>query len=122
LPATALGADAQWARGHWNLYGEWEHFEMNYHAMPTFRQNGAYVEAKRVLSPRWYVAARSGFLHASYNSGGETYEAAAGYRPNSWQLIKVGYMLERERGSGVLDRELGVQLVTTLNPLSLAWH
>lgn len=122
LPATALGADAQWALGHWNLYGEWEHFEMNYHATPTFRQNGAYVEAKRVLSPRWYVAARTGFLHASYHSGGETYEVAAGYRPNSRQLIKVGYMVERERDSGEFDRELGVQLVTTLHPLSLAWH
>ena len=122
LPATALGADAQWARGHWNLYGEWEHFEMNYHVMPTYRRNGAYVEAKRVLSPRWYVAARTGFLHTSYNSGGETYEVAAGYRPNSWQLIKAGYMLERERGPGVWEREFGVQLVTTLHPLSLAWH
>jgi hypothetical protein len=122
LPATALGADAQWALGRWNLYGEWEHFEMNYHAIPTFRQNGAYFEAKRVLSPRWYVAARTGFLHTSYNSGGETYEVAAGYRPNSWQLIKVGYMLERERDSGELSRELGVQLVSTLHPLSLAWH
>jgi hypothetical protein len=122
LPATALGADAQWARGHWNLYGEWEHFEMNYHAMPTYRQNGAYVEAKRVLSPRWYVAGRTGFLHTSYRGGGETYEVAAGYRPDSHQLIKVGYVVERERGSGTIDRTFAVQLVTMLHPLSLAWH
>ncbi len=122
LPATALGADAQWARGHWNLYGEWEHFEMNYHAIPTFRQNGAYFEAKRVLSPRWYLAVRTGFLHTSYQAGGETYEAAAGYRPDSRQLIKVGYIVQRERNTGEIDRTVAVQLVTTLHPLSLAWR
>ncbi len=31
LPATAVGADAEWARGHWNLNGEWQHFDMTYH-------------------------------------------------------------------------------------------
>jgi hypothetical protein len=122
LPATALGADVQWARGHWNLYGEWQHFEMNYHAIPTFRENGAYFEAKRVLHPRWYVAARTGFLHTTYQGGGETYELSAGFRPNSWQLIKTGYMIERYRNSGEVDRTFGVQLVTMLHPLSLAWH
>jgi hypothetical protein len=122
LPATALGADAQWARGHWNLYGEWQHFAMNYHAIPTFRQNGAYIEARRVLNPRWYVAVRTGFLHTSDQSGGETYEVAAGYRPDSLQLIKVGYTFERDRNTGEIDRVLGVQLVTMLHPLSLAWH
>ena len=95
---------------------------MNYHAIPTFRQNGAYFEAKRVLTRDGMSRLRTGFLHTSLQSGGETYEAAAGYRPNTWQLIKVGYMLERERGSGEMDRVLGVQLVTMLHPLSLAWH
>ena len=50
LPATAYGVDAQWARGHWNLYGEWQRFEMNYHVMPAFREDAGYLEAKRVLS------------------------------------------------------------------------
>lgn len=122
LPATALGADAQWARGHWNLAGEWMHFEMNYHAIPTFRQNGAYFEAKRVLNPRWYVAARTGFLHTSYNGGGATYEVATGYRPDAWQLIKIGYMLDHYRKGGEIDKVFGVQLVTMLHPLSMAWR
>jgi hypothetical protein len=81
-----------------------------------------YFEAKRVLHPRWYVAVRTGFLHASYQSGGETYEAAVGFRPDAWQLIKVGYMVERERASGDLDKVFGIQLVTMLHPLSMAWH
>lgn len=122
LPATALGADVEWARGHWNLNGEWMHFEMNYHAIPTFRQNGAYFEAKRVLLPRLYVAVRTGFLHTSYEGGGATYEIAAGIRPNTWQLIKVGYFMQRDRVGGGVDNIVGVQLVNMLHPLSLAWR
>lgn len=121
LPATALGVDAAWARGHWNLNGEWMHFEMNYHAIPTFRQNAAYFEVKRVLHPRLFVAARAGFLHTTYDGGGGTYEVAAGIRPNTWQLIKVGYFMQRERSGGGVDNVFGVQLVTMLHPLSLAW-
>lgn len=116
-----MGADVQWARGHWNLYGEWQRFQMNYHVIPAFRENAGYFEAKRVLHPRWYVAARAGYLHGSYQSGGETYEAAAGFQPNAHQLIKIDYSIERER-SGNLYRIFGVQIVTTLHPLSFAWN
>jgi hypothetical protein len=122
LPATAVGADVEWARGHWNMYGEWQRFEMNYHAIPTFREDAGYFEAKRVLHPRWYIAARAGYLHGSYKSGGETYEASAGFRPDSFQLIKAGYSVQRNSDGGDFYRVLGVQLVTSLHPLSLAWH
>jgi hypothetical protein len=122
LPATAVGADVEWARGHWNMYGEWQRFEMNYHAIPTFREDAGYLEAKRVLHPRWYIAARAGYLHGSYKSGGETYEASVGFRPDSFQLIKVGYSVQHNSDVGDFYRILGVQLVTSLHPLSLAWH
>jgi hypothetical protein len=122
LPATAVGADVEWARGHWNLYGEWQRFEMNYHAIPTFREDAGYLEAKRVLHPRWYIAARAGYLHGSFKSGGEAYEASIGFRPDSFQLIKVGYSLQHNSDAGDFYRVLGVQLVTSLHPLSLAWR
>ena len=122
LPATAVGADVEWARGHWNVYGEWQRFEMNYHAIPTFREDAGYFEAKRVLHPRLYIAARAGYAHTSYRSGGETYEGSVGFRPNSRQLIKVGYSVQRNDDVGDFYRMLGVQVVTTLHPLSLAWH
>jgi hypothetical protein len=122
LPASAGGVDVEWAHGHWNVDGEWQHFLMTYHVIPAFREDAGYIEIKRVLHPRWYVAARAGYLHESYSSGGETYEAAVGYRPNAHQLIKVGYSLERERQSGTLEPVFGVQIVTMLHPLSLAWQ
>ncbi|HWF11167.1 MAG TPA: hypothetical protein VG297_22010 [Bryobacteraceae bacterium] len=122
LPASAGGVDVEWARGHWNVYGEWQRFAMTYHQSPTFRDDAGYVEAKRVLHPRWFVAARAGYLHGSYQSGGETYETAVGYRPNAHQLIKLGYSIERQRGSGSLEPVFGVQIVTMLHPLSLAWR
>ncbi len=100
LPATAVGADVEWARGHWNMYGEWQRFEMTYHAIPTFREDAGYFEAKRVLHPRWYIAARAGYAHGSYKSGGETYEASVGFRPDSFQLIKVGYSVQHNRDAG----------------------
>src|SRR6185312_2340081 len=122
LPASAGGLDIEWAQGHWNVYGEWQHFLMTYHLIPAFREDAGYVEVKRVLHPRWYVAGRAGYLHESYNTGGETYEATIGYRPNARQLVKVGYSLGRDRQSGALDPVFGVQFVTTLHPLSLAWR
>ena len=122
LPATAVGTDAQWAGGHWNLYGEWQRFELNYHVIPTFRRDGGYFEAKRVLHPRWYAAARADYLHGSHQSGGETYEASVGYRPNVHQLIKIGYSVIRERNNGDVYRTFGMQIVTMLHPLSLAWN
>jgi len=122
LPATAVGTDVEWATGHWNVYGEWQWFEMNYHAIRTFREKAGYAEARRVLHPRWYVAARAGYDHGSLQSGGETYEASVGYRPNTYQLIKVGYALQRERDQGDYYRMFGIQVVTMLHPLSLAWH
>lgn len=122
LPATAAGADVEWARGHWNLYGEWQRFELNYHAIPTLRETAGYFEAKRVLHPRWYVAARAGYAHTSYQSGGETYEGSVGFRPNTHQLIKVGYSVQRNSDVGDFYRMFGVQVVTMLHPLSLAWH
>jgi hypothetical protein len=122
LPATAGGVDVEWAQGHWNLYGEWQRFEMNYHAIPTFRQDAGYLEARRVLHPRWFVAARAGYLHGSFQTGGETYETSVGFRPNAFQLLKVGFSVEHPNSPGLLDRTFGIQLVTMLHPLSLAWN
>jgi hypothetical protein len=121
LPATAGGVDAGWAHGHWNLQGEWQRFVMTYHAIPTFRENAGYAEVRRVLTPRWYVAARAGYLHGYYSSGGDTYEAVAGFRPNTHQLIKLGYTAAHLR-NGALDNTWTAELVTTIHPLSLAWN
>ncbi len=49
LKAHAFGADAQWAAGHWNLQSEWQHFTFPYRAIPIFREQAAYFEAKRAL-------------------------------------------------------------------------
>jgi hypothetical protein len=34
LDATAVGVDVSWGRGPWNVYGEWQHFQMNYKLIP----------------------------------------------------------------------------------------
>jgi hypothetical protein len=120
LPATAVGGDVEWARGHLNVTGEWQHFTFPYRATPWVRQTAAYADAKLVLHPRWYVAARAGFRHADPNSGAETYEFTVGFRPGAHELIKAGYMIERCR-SGELVPTLSLQFITLVHPFSMAW-
>jgi hypothetical protein len=122
LPATGAGLDLEWTVGHWNLNAELQRFEFNYHVLPAFREDAAYSEVKRVLHPRVYVAARAGYVHSSFQSGGETYEFAVGFRPNTHQLIKLSCALEHDRGAGAVTPTYAVQLVTVLHPISIAWR
>jgi len=116
LPATAFGVDAQWGHGAWNLYGEWQHFRMDYRAIPVFTEHAGYGEARYVLSPRWYVAARLGYVRANAFNGHQSYEFAAGYRANQYQVLKVGY----EVAPGSLRNTVALQLVTSFRAFSIA--
>ena len=116
LPAHALGVDANWAHGHWTAMGELQKFVMPLTAAPTVRQLAGYGELKRVLNPRWYVAARIGASSANAYGNVECYEAAAGFRPNRLQLIKIEYELERYSVGTVHNEDtLAIQFVTTLH-------
>jgi hypothetical protein len=88
---------------------------MSYHAIPFTRREGSYVEVKRGLAPRWYAAARTGYLTMNRDLA-ESYEVAAGFRPNTHQIIKLSYEIQHDDLRAVM-----VQLVTTIHPLSLAW-
>jgi len=111
LPGTGVGVDVSWGRGPWNVYGEWQRFQMDYHVIPTFREQFAYGEVRRVLAPRWYLAARLTGMSASLGPGKQVFEAAVGFRPNAFQLVKLGYET---------DNTVAIQFVTTLRPISLA--
>ncbi|HXI40248.1 MAG TPA: hypothetical protein VNH18_03000 [Bryobacteraceae bacterium] len=136
FPATGAGLDAQWARGRWSTSGEWQWFHYNY---PGFRSSPtpsfAYAEVKAVLNPRTYLAVRAGWqrnnhltdlverTEETFAPNRQSYEFAAGFRPNRWQLIKAGYeWLRTADVSGTRDNVFGIQLVTSLQPLSKAWH
>jgi hypothetical protein len=121
LPASAYGIDVQWARGHWAGNGELQCFRKRYHVMPTFSQHAGYAEARRVLHPRWYAAVRLGYAQSSISAAEKAYETAVGFRPNTRQLIKVGYqVLQGPKFRGSLGNTLAVQLVTTIRPISIA--
>jgi hypothetical protein len=121
LPATAWSAEGEWARGHWNMTGEWQRFILPRNTGPTYRQDAAYVEARRVLHPRLYLAVRGGFLHCNLKVSEESYELTAGYRLNVHQLVKAGFTVETT-STGELHRTFGLQLITTLHPFSRAWN
>jgi hypothetical protein len=121
LPGSGVGLDVQWGWGHWNAWGELQHFQMDYRAIPTFTQHMGYVEIRRVLSPRWYAASRIGYLRANAFPGSQSYEFGAGYRPNTYQLIKLGFT--RYQGaaySGTLGNLVAIEFVTSFRAISLA--
>jgi hypothetical protein len=121
LPATALGADAQWGRGPWNAYGEWQWFQFDYHVVPTVRERTGYGEVRRVLTPRWYLAARLGYIRANAFTGYNEYEFVAGFRPDRYQLVKIGYEIQQgPQFQGAQGNTLGVQLVTSFRAISIA--
>jgi hypothetical protein len=116
LPAHALGFDVEWARGHWNVQGEWQRFTMPYTVIPTFIEQAGYGEFKRVLNPRWYVAVREGYSSSKAAGNAERFEVTGGFRPNRLQLLKVGYELEHHSsGKYPFDNTVVVQFVTTLH-------
>ena len=121
LPAGALGMDVEWATGHWNVQGELQRFVMTYHVIPTFHEQAGYAEVRRVLHPRWFIAERTGYVASSAGTPVQEFEAVAGFRPDSRQIIKVGYGVDRTSvPGGKWERMFELQLVTTLHPLSLA--
>ena len=136
FPATGAGLDAQWARGRWKTSGEWQWFQFD---SPSFRisprSSVAYAEVKAVLTPRVYAALRvadqrngrvADFIQPgsqSFEANVQAYEFAIGYRPNRWQLCKIGYeWLRSSDVPGTRDNVLGVQLVTSIQPPSKTWH
>lgn len=136
FPANAFGIDAQWARGRWSLSGEWQRFQYD---SPNFRVSPSvisiYGEAKAIITPRLFLAARAGWLQpgrAVDKTGASTdqfapsmasYEFAAGSWINRYQLLKGSYeWLNIGNRPGTRFNVLGVQLVTTFHALDRAFH
>jgi len=123
LPGRAYGLDVEWGWGHWNVWGELQRFEMEYRAIPTFTQHLGYAEVRRVLTPRWYAAARIGYLRASAFPGSQSYEFAAGFRPGPHQLIKFGYTVQQGTFyPGTLGNVAAIEFVTSFRAMTLAGH
>jgi len=120
LPATAVGVDAAWGRGPLNFYGEWQRFQMDYRAIPSYRYQTGYGELRWVLHPRWYVAERAGYLSPQHYPGRQVYESVIGFRSNAIQLIKVGYEVEQgPPARGTLANTFAVQLVTAFRAITI---
>jgi hypothetical protein len=111
LPGTGVGVDVSWGHGPWNAYGEWQRLQMDYHVIPSFHEQFAYGELRRVLAPRWYLAARLTQMTASVGPSARVYEAAVGFRPNTFELVKLEYET---------NKTVAIQFVTTLRPISIA--
>jgi hypothetical protein len=124
LPASGYGLDVQWGRGPWNVYGELQRFQMTYRAIPTVNLKTGYAEGRRVLTPRWFAAARIGYSRPHPYPGFDSYELGAGFRANAFQVLKFGYTLEYYPGTpgtpGTLERSAVVQFVTSFRAFGMA--
>ena len=139
FPADGIGVDGQWSGGPWSLEGEWQRFRFGvpgFLASPS--DQGAYIQVKRIISPRVFVALRSsveqpggatdayGQTTRQIDSRQETQEFVLGYRINRLQLLKTGINYVNRNGwwlgSGYNPSEhrfgLEIQLVTSLSTLS----
>ena len=116
LPAHAFGLDANWAHGHTTVYAEAQRFVMPYKLIKTYRESAGYVEARQVLSPRWFVAGRYGLESDDASGRMHVLEASAGLRANRFQLLKIGYEFEHYSSSSESNTHtLGIQFITTLH-------
>ncbi|HEY6445140.1 MAG TPA: hypothetical protein VIY53_01670 [Acidobacteriaceae bacterium] len=116
LPATGLGVDAQWSRGHTSLQIEEDRFLMPYTVIPDFGESAGYLELKRVLAPRWYVALRPSYTAASEGGDTRSIESAVAWRPSRFQLIKFDYEVERYTQATPRNQDtVAVQWVVTLD-------
>ena len=98
---------------------------MDYHAIPTFKQQAGYGEARWVLGPRWYAAARLGYAQPVGMAGSQSYEVALGFRPGNHELIKLDYELQHNVAApspenNSYSNTLALQFVASLHPLSIA--
>jgi hypothetical protein len=136
FPASGVGLEVQWAHGHWSTSGEWQRFQYD---LPGFTQApsviSTYGEAKRMLTPRLYMAGRAGWLKpggAADSTGASTgqfspwiasYELAGGWWLNRHQLVKASYeWLKIQYLQGTQTNVLGVQFVTTFHAMDQAFH
>ena len=130
--SSAIGADIEWSRGRWSASGEWYRARFPYPRLivpPTVQ--AAYGEVKVILTPRLFGAVRGSWqFHnrvedakgrslLAFQPDTQSYEVALGYRPNRWQILKVGYEWLRTAGeTGSHNSVLGIQLVTSLDSIS----
>ena len=95
--------------------------------------NFAYAELKVILHPRWYAAFRPNFQTDNHAVVGGVqspktvfpnrhyYEVAVGFRPDRFQLLKVGYEWAHVNDGQVNHNNVfAIQLVTSFNGLSKA--
>ena len=125
-PFTAIGIDGQWARGRLSINAEWQRFE---YASPRDVMSPVikygYLEPKVVLTARLYVAGRFGYESFSdvLTPNSQVTELAFGYRINRRMLLKAGYQWPHRDGTlNTQSNIVGVQLVTSIDAISKAFH
>jgi hypothetical protein len=133
--ASGFGVDGQWARGRWSVNGEWQRlrYEAPHFVVPP-SVTAAYAEAKSILTPRFFVAGRAGWLNTRrvvdldgvaaprYAPTLTSIEAGCGAWLDRRVLVKASYSILHSPGAGTRFNVLGVQVVSRLQAFEKAFR
>jgi hypothetical protein len=134
FPASGAGVDAQWARGRFSTNAEWQRLQFD---LPGFvvqpSLTSGYGEAKAVVTPRYFVAGRIGYLKtgsvsdtvgvsaSEYAPTLKSYELGGGVWLSRSQLLKASYSWLQIAGQpGTRYNVFGFEFVMRITPPSLA--
>lgn len=116
LPASGMGVDGSWTRGHTCVQGEWQRFVMPYTVFPSYRETAGYAEMRQAMGPRWFAAGRYGMTQANATGRTQAVEVAGGFRMHRDLLLKAGYEARLyDFGSEKPDQIFGIQFITTMH-------
>lgn len=135
--ASGVGFDVQWFRKAWSVESEWDRFSFEsprFAVSPSATE--AYLQAKRVLSPRLFAAGRFSTIHFGSvrdDTGLQSndvwptrkqIDCGLGYHLNPHQVIKIGGGITTFPSFGPNDWRYiaSVELVTSITPISRSFR
>lgn len=116
MAQSLLGVDAEFARGHWILRGEWWHSRFEVPTLvETISASGGFVESRYRFRPRWQVAARIDRLTFSEIASASALpmpwdaplwrvEGMLGYRVTRQVDLRAGYQYNWREAGRVRER------------------
>lgn len=133
--ASGTGFDGSWARGPWSIESEWQRFHFD---VPGFATSpsvyATYAQIKRIVTPRFFAAARCSLEEFSqvtdgaylstkaFQPGEQSCEISGGFHASRAELVKAGVLV----GNSGVNAEtypqvlhtFEIQLVTDISSIS----
>lgn len=112
-----IGYEFYWSGRHLEIYSETFYSYWEYPGLPKLKSSAGYIEAKYKFQPRWYAAARLGFVepqdievspgvNEKWDYPVKRYEIGLGYKPLRKATVKFVVQINRFDISDAFDSEI----------------